>query len=71
MNNNYGNDNNNSNNNDSNNEISVELNDIKARNSNNSSVLYNDNKTTSICIDKYQLNQKAHAKQFIFHKNKT
>jgi hypothetical protein len=56
VNNNYGNDNNNSNNNDSNNEISVELNDIKARNSNNSSVLYNDNKTTSICIDKYQLN---------------
>ena len=56
MNYNYGNDDNNSNN-----EMSVELNDIKARtnndrNSNNSSVLYNDNKTTSIRIDKYQLN---------------
>ena len=55
VNNNYGN------NNNSNNEMSVELNDIKARtnndrNSNNSSVLYNDNKTTSIRIDKYQLN---------------
>jgi len=58
---NYGNDNDNSNNNNSSNEMSVELNDIKARtnndrNSNNSSVLYNDNKTTSIRIDKYQLN---------------
>lgn len=53
--NNYGN------NNNSNNEMSVELNDIKARtnndrNSKNSSELYNDNKTTSIRIDKYQLN---------------
>ena len=61
VNNNYGNDNYNSNNNNSNHEMSVELNDIKARtnndrNSNNSSVLYNDNKTTSIRIDKYQLN---------------
>jgi hypothetical protein len=58
---NYGNDDNNSNNDNSNNEMSVELNDIKARtnndrNGNNSTVLYNDNKTTSIRIDKNQLN---------------
>jgi hypothetical protein len=55
INNNYGN------NNDRNNEMGVELNDIQARtnnirNSNNSTVSYNDNKTTSVRMNNYQLN---------------